>query len=113
MSYNFQVLQKEELAACIDDLADLRISVFREYPYLYDGNLEYEKKYLKQYLITFCEVVSPKNDPRRPPDYFCLDEFWTRRGFVKIPDLVTQFSWKEIDSEDEFYHPMVFWSKKL
>lgn len=34
----------------IPDLARLRIQVFREFPYLYDGNLEYEKKYLQTYI---------------------------------------------------------------
>ncbi|MGE3318665.1 MAG: GNAT family acetyltransferase [Candidatus Berkiella sp.] len=33
----------------IDNLAELRIKVFREYPYLYDGKLDYEKKYLSTY----------------------------------------------------------------
>jgi hypothetical protein len=27
-------------------LANLRIKIFREYPYLYDGNIEDEKQYL-------------------------------------------------------------------
>ncbi len=30
----------------IPELARLRITVFREYPYLYDGSLEYEEQYL-------------------------------------------------------------------
>jgi GNAT superfamily N-acetyltransferase len=33
----------------LDDLAQLRISVFREFPYLYDGSTSYEEKYLKVY----------------------------------------------------------------
>lgn len=33
----------------LDDLARLRIAVFREYPYLYDGTVEYEKDYLESY----------------------------------------------------------------
>lgn len=33
----------------INDLAKLRIKVFREYPYLYDGTAEYEEKYLRSY----------------------------------------------------------------
>ncbi|MCO5142668.1 MAG: GNAT family N-acetyltransferase [Oligoflexia bacterium] len=41
--------QGKEGSAFIDDLARLRISVFREYPYLYDGDAEYEKKYLSRY----------------------------------------------------------------
>lgn len=46
-----------EIATCLGpsagpflaDLARLRIEVFREYPYLYDGFLEYEEKYLADY----------------------------------------------------------------
>ncbi|MCI5052765.1 MAG: GNAT family N-acetyltransferase [Simkaniaceae bacterium] len=33
----------------IPHLAELRMEVFREYPYLYDGELEYEMAYLSQY----------------------------------------------------------------
>ena len=39
-----------ELEPYIDGLGRLRISVFREYPYLYDGSLEYERDYLTSYL---------------------------------------------------------------
>lgn len=35
--------------AYIDKLAELRIKIFREYPYLYDGKLDYEKKYISTY----------------------------------------------------------------
>jgi GNAT superfamily N-acetyltransferase len=34
----------------IPELARLRIQVFREFPYLYDGTYEYEEKYLQTYL---------------------------------------------------------------
>ena len=195
-AYDYSVLQEAEFYACSEELATLRINVFREYPYLYDGSLEYEKNYLSQYLstknsalvivkdaeriigavtgiplnetfsdckdffienkipmegifylgeitllkeyrgqgigarmyelfeefvrgnneykqIALCEVVSPKNDPRRTSDYFCLDSFWAKRGYVKNPDWVTQFSWKDLGSEEESYHPMVFWIKNL
>lgn len=37
------------LAARIPDLARLRIAVFREYPYLYDGSEDYEAGYLRTY----------------------------------------------------------------
>lgn len=33
-----------------DDLARLRIQVFREFPYLYQGSYEYEQVYLQRYL---------------------------------------------------------------
>lgn len=34
----------------IDALGEVRIRVFREFPYLYDGSLEYEREYLRTYL---------------------------------------------------------------
>ncbi|WP_298651732.1 GNAT family N-acetyltransferase [Tistrella mobilis] len=33
----------------LDDLAALRIAVFRDWPYLYDGDLDYERRYLATY----------------------------------------------------------------
>lgn len=38
------------IAEVFDDLAKLRIAVFRDYPYLYEGSIEYEKGYLQTYL---------------------------------------------------------------
>jgi GNAT superfamily N-acetyltransferase len=39
----------EQIASVFEDLAQLRISVFRAFPYLYEGTLVYEKEYLKVY----------------------------------------------------------------
>ena len=38
------------LNAYIDNIAQLRIEVFRDFPYLYDGNVEYERNYLQTYI---------------------------------------------------------------
>lgn len=38
-----------DVAAFVDDLAGLRIAVFQDFPYLYDGNLAYERNYLATY----------------------------------------------------------------
>lgn len=38
-----------ELAAALDDLAQLRITVFAAWPYLYDGDVAYEADYLKEF----------------------------------------------------------------
>lgn len=43
-------LTRDEIAARFDDLAHLRITVFRAWPYLYDGDPAYERDYLKTYL---------------------------------------------------------------
>ncbi len=38
------------LAAALPDIAQLRIAVFRDFPYLYDGDAAYEERYLRPYL---------------------------------------------------------------
>lgn len=43
-------LQGPRLEAALPALAELRISVFRAWPYLYEGDLEYERDYLQAYL---------------------------------------------------------------
>lgn len=40
------------IESCLDDLATLRINIFREFPYLYDGVREDELKYLRLYMDT-------------------------------------------------------------
>jgi GNAT superfamily N-acetyltransferase len=39
-----------DLLPYIPELARLRIEVFRDFPYLYDGTIEYEQKYLQTYI---------------------------------------------------------------
>lgn len=41
----------------LDDIARLRIAVFREWPYLYDGDAAYEAEYLKTYVASPRSVV--------------------------------------------------------
>jgi len=51
VSLDLQVLTGRDpaFAACVPALAELRITVFREFPYLYDGSHAYEEKYLATY----------------------------------------------------------------
>lgn len=44
-----RVLTGEALDAALDDVARLRMTVFRDWPYLYDGTLDYERRYLEHY----------------------------------------------------------------
>ena len=39
-----------EIGAFIEPLGRYRIEIFREFPYLYDGDMEYERTYLSRYL---------------------------------------------------------------
>jgi GNAT superfamily N-acetyltransferase len=45
-------LRGADLEAALDAVAGLRITVFRDWPYLYDGSPEYEREYLRTYRDT-------------------------------------------------------------
>lgn len=185
-----------EMLPFLDDLARLRIEVFREFPYLYEGSLEYELHYLKTLsesargvLVTakergnlvgastgmplgdaeeafrepflnqglppdsyfyfaesvlqrsyrgqglgrqffqhreahvrqfpefenlcFCAVDRPEDHPQRPPNYRPLDEFWGRVGFIRHPELVCRFPWRDLGEAKESEKPLTFWLKAL
>ncbi|MGC3874920.1 GNAT family N-acetyltransferase [Halomonas sp. GXIMD04776] len=46
------VVKGDELKPWLRDVADLRIGVFRDFPYLYDGSRDYEQDYLRTYTET-------------------------------------------------------------
>lgn len=175
-----EILKGKDLTAYFTELTELRLTVFREYPYLYEGDPAFEKQYLslfarskdafvilakkgdrtigaisglplvtaqkeirqifsgpiddiyalcdivvlKEYRsqkigshlyfefekvlkklstyrkLVFWQAVKPKGDPKRPPDYFPLDSFWKKQGFVKRPDLHCTLTWKEIGDRE-------------
>lgn len=49
MSLDLRVMRGDEVSVHLDDLARLRIEVFREWPYLYDGDMAYERRYMARY----------------------------------------------------------------
>jgi GNAT superfamily N-acetyltransferase len=190
-----ELLRGAEIARHIAALATLRIAVFREWPYLYEGSLEYEARYLALYgncprsiaalvwdgnacvgactalpladangdtqrpfvaagyplprmmyfgeslllpayrgfgwgkrffdvreahagelgldLCTFCAVDRPSSDPRKPAGYVPNDAFWTRRGYRRVPKLVSQFSWPDVGETASSAKPMTFWLRDL
>ncbi len=57
MSLRVAPLPQATIAARLDDLASLRIRVFRDWPYLYDGDLDYERRYLRPYAESAGAVV--------------------------------------------------------
>lgn len=178
-----------------EEIAQLRMRIFRDYPYLYDGTLEYEKGYLEHYfncpkcvlvlvydqnkvvgastaiplkydlpetqqpflensfdidricyfgesvllpeyrqqgigrrffqereahakalglaITTFCSVARGGNHPKKPPSYYSLEDFWSRLGYTKQPQLIAHFSWRELGEEAASLKPMHFWTKHL
>lgn len=49
MTLEVRPLRGEALGAALEDVARLRITVFRAWPYLYDGDMDYERRYLEVY----------------------------------------------------------------
>lgn len=195
MTIRVEAVTGPEVTRYLSALAVLRIEVFREWPYLYDGDVAYEEQYLAPYAraadtvvviawdgdelvgaatamplaahsdavapplvaagydtaavyyfgesvlradrrglglghrffdereafarargyrtATFCAVARPADHPRRPAGYRPLDGFWTKRGFVRRPDITTEFRWRDLDEDGESGKPMVFWTKDL
>lgn len=51
-------LRSEAILPYVDALAALRIEVFREFPYLYDGTTDYERNYLQVYADSPRSVIA-------------------------------------------------------
>lgn len=49
MKVEYKKLIGKEFSPYLEVVAQLRIKIFKEYPYLYDGSLSYEMKYLNRY----------------------------------------------------------------
>jgi GNAT superfamily N-acetyltransferase len=47
--FRYEIVQGTQFSEFIPELAKLRMTVFREYPYLYDGTEDYEARYLGVY----------------------------------------------------------------
>ena len=57
MRLRIAALTGAALEAALEDVARLRIEVFRAWPYLYDGDLAYERRYLQNYRDSAGAVV--------------------------------------------------------
>lgn len=56
-AFVLEILSGAALAPRLDDVAKLRIAVFREWPYLYEGDVGYEREYLAAYAQSPSSVV--------------------------------------------------------
>ena len=61
----------------------------------------------------FCAVERPLDHPARPAGYQPLDAIWTRAGYVRRPDLVASYAWRDLGDDAETQKPMIFWVKAL
>lgn len=66
MSLVITTLRGPEILPVIPGLARLRIEIFRDFPYLYDGSLEYETNYLAEYARSRRAAVVAVEDTALP-----------------------------------------------
>ncbi len=57
MALRIEPLTGAALVAALDEVARLRIEVFRDWPYLYDGDLSYEQRYMTTYRDSASAIV--------------------------------------------------------
>ncbi len=196
MPLHFEHYRGTAIESVFEPLAVLRIAVFYDFPYLYEGTLEYERAYLRIYaqsersllfavfdgtqmvgattcipladeteevqapflkagfdlsevfyfgesillpasrglglghrffdereahaaqfgtfkFTSFCGVQRPDNHPLRPAYYRPLDDFWTGRGYRKVPELNTEFSWPDLGETISTTKTMIYWIRGL
>lgn len=54
----YKKIQGSEIEKWLEPLASLRIEIFKEWPYIYHGNMDYERNYLNRYAQTKSAFVS-------------------------------------------------------
>ncbi len=62
MTITLERLTGPAMAAALPALAELRMTVFRDWPYLYDGTLAYEENYLKEFAASEGAVIVAARD---------------------------------------------------
>lgn len=65
MALSFETLTGNAVTSALDDLARLRTEVFRDWPYLYDGDPEEEQDYLRSYRDTPGAILVAARDGAR------------------------------------------------
>ncbi len=65
MTIGIAPLTGADLQAALPDLARLRMEVFREWPYLYDGSYAYERDYIANFAVSDGAIVVAARDGGR------------------------------------------------
>jgi GNAT superfamily N-acetyltransferase len=74
-----------EIHAAIDDLAALRIAVFADFPYLYDGDAGYEAEYLKEFVAAPDAVLVAAFDADRIVGAATASPMWAQKAEFRAP----------------------------
>lgn len=64
-------------------------------------------------LCLFCAVDRPALHPLKPANYVGNDAFWTRRGYVRHPELSCHFEWLDRGEPAPTMHTLTYWLRTL
>lgn len=93
-----RALTGEEIAARLGDLARLRIAVFADYPYLYDGDEAYEARYIKEFAAAPEAVLVAAFDGDAVVGAATASPMWAQKPEFRAP-----FEERGIDTNRLFY----------
>jgi len=91
-------LTGSEIAASLQALANLRIVVFAEYPYLYDGDVAYEFKYFKEFATAPDAVLIGVYDDDKLVGAATASPMWAQKADFREP-----FTRHGLDTSKLFY----------
>lgn len=80
--------------------------------HFYDIREEHARKLGFSYALLYVKDIEESYE-ERPKDFFPLDDFWRKRGFVHHSELKVMRRWKNISEREESDHLCSFWIKKL
>lgn len=96
--FEVRTLSGDEIAAHLGDLARLRIAVFAEYPYLYDGDEAYEAGYLEEFAAAPQAVLVAALDDEKVVGAATASPMPAQKPEIRGP-----FEARGIDTERMFY----------
>ena len=98
MSLAVRPLTGSELTGAIDALAALRTAVFADWPYLYDGDAEYERHYLREFIAAEDSVLIAAYDGDAIVGAATASPMWAQKDEFCQP-----FEQRGLDTSKLFY----------
>lgn len=98
MSFTIKAFSGKQAVDYIEEIAALRIEVFREFPYLYDGSFDYEREYLARYFNAPDAKIFLVFDGNKSIGVTTCIPLWH-----EIPEIQKPFTEKGLNVKEYFY----------
>lgn len=98
MTLTVRKLEAAGIGQALEDLARLRIAVFGQWPYLYDGSMEYEAGYIREFAAAEGSTIIAACDGDRIVGAATASPMWAQKAGFRAP-----FAARGIDGKSLFY----------